>query len=345
MRNVAKRIERLLEDLSQHVDTWSLRWRTHANRRTILVTVFAGVLALTLYVSVIQPPRSFPTDTLVTIPEGTSLQEASLKLQEERVIRSAASFKWLMRLTRQEGNVHAGDYLFKKPANLFSVARAVAGGYFGLEPLRIRVPEGSTAAEMAKIFSEQLERFDQKRFLENAPASEGFLFPDTYFFMPNTTDEQILATMRQNFDAHIRPISQEIIAFGRPLREVVTMASLLEREATDMEDRRKIAGVLWNRLDRGMLLQVDAAFLYSIGRATFDLTMTDLTNEDDPYNTYVHKGLPPGPIGSPSIDSLLAAVTPAKHEYLYYLADDEYVTHYSATYEEHLVKKKKYLGS
>ena len=121
------------------------------------------------------------------------------------------------------------------------------------------------------------------------------------------------------------------------------MASILEREAHDLEDRRMIADVLWRRLELGMPLQVDATFLYTLGKTTFDLTDADLEG-DDPYNTYVNKGLPPGPIGSPSLESILAAVTPIKSDYLYYLADKNNVTYYSETYEEHLQKKRKYLG-
>ena len=122
------------------------------------------------------------------------------------------------------------------------------------------------------------------------------------------------------------------------------MASIVEREARDPEDRRMIAGVLWNRLSRGMALQVDVTFLYTIGKGTFQLTTKDLTN-DSPYNTYVHKGFPPTPIGSPSLDSLLAAAVPTKNSYLYYLADHSGVTYFSKTYQEHLRKKRLYLGT
>src|SRR3989344_2430003 len=103
-----------------------------------------------------------------------------------------------------------------------------------------------------------------------------------------------------------------------------------------------IAGVLWNRLDEGMLLQVDAAFLYFLGKATFQLTTADLES-DSPYNTYRYKGLTPGAIGNPSLNSILAAVTPVKHQYLYYLADKNGITHYSKTYAEHLRKKRLYI--
>ena len=338
--------------LEEFFDTWEQRftelsrdWQIHTNRRTILVLIFAGVLLTTLYVGAMQPPEDFPLNTLITVSEGTSLSEIAHLLEEQKVVRAAPVLEALVRILGAERGVHAGDYIFRKPESVFAVARAIVQGHFGLEPIRIRIPEGATTSDMSRIFGSQLERFDGERFLEIAGVEEGYLFPDTYYFMPNTTDEQVLATMRQNFDTHLKLIGETVVDFGRPLKDIVVMASLLEREAQTTEDRRKIAGVLWNRLDRGMLLQVDAAFLYSIGRTTFDLTLDDLGDKDDPYNTYVHKGLPPGAIGSPSLESLRAAVTPVEHDYLYYLADEDHVTHYSKTYEEHLRKKRQYLGS
>lgn len=322
----------------------SERWRLHTNRRTMLALIFGGTTLITLYIGVVQPPESFPIDTLVTIPQGATLSETANSFQNQGLIRSSLSLKILLTLAGRQDEVHAGDYLFKEPKNLFVVARAIALGLYGLEPTRIRIPEGATTAKMAKIFGSQLQRFNEEHFLEIAQPQEGFLFPDTYFFLPNATEELVFSTIRQNFDTQIATIQEKIDAFGKPLKDVVIMASLLEREAENSEDRRKISGVLWNRLERNMLLQVDAAFIYTLGKGSFDLTVNDLKS-DDPYNTYVNKGLPPGAIGSPSMDSLLAAVTPVEHNYLYYLADKRHVTHYSKTYQEHLRKKRLYLGS
>lgn len=344
MQSFQQSLEQLFDSGSRRLAELSEHWRRHTNRRTILAITFAGVLATTLYVAAIEPPENFPLNTLVSVPSGTSLSDTADSFKALSVVRSAMALKIIMTITGRERDVHAGDYLFKEPENLFSIAHAISVGAYGLDPVRIRIPEGSTSEDMAKIFSFQLERFNEARFLATARRDEGYLFPDTYFFLPNTNDGQVLSTMRDNFDAQIATIQEEIDAFGKPLKEVVIMASLLEREARNPEDRRKISGVLWNRLKRGMLLQVDAAFLYTSGKGTFDLTVKDLQS-DSPYNTYKYKGLPPGPIGSPSLDSLLAAVTPIKSDYLYYLADKNSVTHYSKTYEEHLRKKRLYLGS
>ncbi|QQG37622.1 MAG: endolytic transglycosylase MltG [Candidatus Kaiserbacteria bacterium] len=336
-------LSRVFDRASLLRQTLAQRWQKHANRRSLIALILVGFLGGYAYAALIRPPEDFPTGLLVTIEQGASLSDAAATLEAMRVVRSATALKLLMKVTGAEGKVHAGDYLFKQPRSLFSIARAVSLGAYGLEPERFRVVEGAMTKEMADLFS-HLQRFDEERFLRNAQPLEGFLFPDTYFFLPNATDELILQTMRQNFDARTAEIQPLIDASGRSLEDLVIMASLVEREARNSEDRRRIAGVLWNRIDRGMLLQVDAAFLYTLGKGSFDLTVADLA-DDDPYNTYKRKGLPPTAIGSPSLDSLRAAADPIKSNYLFYLADRNGVTYYSKTYEEHLRKKRLYLGS
>ena len=197
---------------------------------------------------------------------------------------------------------------------------------------------------MARIFSSRLMRVSEERFSELARGEEGYLFPDTYFFLPNASEENIIHAMRQNFDSQIQKIAGEIVSFGKPLSEIVIMASLLEKEARTHDDRRLIAGVLWRRLTLHMPLQVDAAFLYILGKNTFQLTNVDLKT-DSPYNTYRYTGLPIGPINSPSMSALRAAATPIDRGYIYYLADLSGITHYSKTYQEHLRKKSLYLGT
>lgn len=342
MISIGKFLERVLAAYDRIIENLSVHSRQHANRRTLIILICAGFLSTYLYLAEIRPPDNFPINELIAISEGASLSDAGTTLEKNAVVRSARALRILVALMGRERDIRAGDYLFKEPKDLFSVARAISIGAFGLEPMRIRIPEGATTREMALIFSGRLLRFNKNTFLEKALPMEGFLFPDTYFFLPNATEDLVVRTMRQNFNTQIAAIADKIQAFGKPLKEVVIMASLLEREARKAEDRRKIAGVLWNRLNRGMLLQVDAAFLYTIGKGTYQLTTKDLQS-DSPYNTYRYKGLPPGPIGSPSLNSLESAVAPAKHNYLFYLADRSGVTHYSVTYAEHLRKKSRYI--
>jgi UPF0755 protein len=342
---IKRYLERLVAAVNRVDEEVSVNWRAEANRRSVIILIALGSIALISYVFLIAPPSSFPTGNLIAVPEGASAKEAGQMLEEQGVVRNGTAFSIAVTILGADRGVRAGDYLFKEPKDLFSVARAITTGAFGLEPIRIRIPEGATTKEMARIYSAQLQRFDAEKFVEKAQPDEGFLFPDTYFFLPNATEDIVIKAMRQNFDTNIAQLAGEIESFGKPLREVVIMASILEKEAFDHTDRRKIAGVLWRRIRIDMALQVDAAFLYSIGRATFTLTKEDLANEDDPYNTYAHKGLPPGAIGSPSLSSLRAAVTPIDEGYLFYLADSNHITYYSKTYEEHMRKRALYIGS
>ncbi len=319
------------------------RWDLHANRRTVIILLLLGALATFLYVEVIQPPEAFPLNALVAVPTGQSLAEVAQTLEENNVVRSAFALRTLVKLLGNERNVHAGDYLFKEPQDIFSIAHTLAIGAYGLEPTRVRIHEGATTKEMAALFDRQFERFDADNFLAQTKLQEGYLFPDTYFFLPNITEDTVIQAMRQNFDMQITPLLPHIASSTHSLSDIVIMASIIEREAHNSTDRRKISGVLWNRLARGMLLQVDVTFLYTIGKGTYQITMKDLMT-DSPYNTYKNKGLPPTPIGSPSLDSLKAAIGPIESDNLYYLADRNGVTYFSKTYAEHLRKKNLYIG-
>jgi UPF0755 protein len=142
----------------------------------------------------------------------------------------------------------------------------------------------------------------------------------------------------------LKDIAVDLAISGKSLNDIVIMASIIEKEGTNLNDKKKISGVLWNRIDIGMALQVDAPFVYFLGKNTYQLTLEDL-QIDSPFNTYINKGLPPTPIANPGIESLKAAINPERSDYLFYLADSEGTTHFSETYAEHLKKKKLYLGT
>ena len=341
MNSIEQFLERIFDTGHHLLTDLSVRWRAHTNRRTTLLVLVVGTIAVLAYLQLIRPPDAFPANKLVSIPAGMPLSSIGALLEDEHVVRSGLAFDLLVTGMGHERDVHAGDYLFKEPQSVFKIARAISTGTYGLEPIRIRVPEGAMTRDMALIFASTLERFDAEKFLAEAEPQEGYFFPDTYFFLPNATEETVMRAMRQNFDQHIATIAPQIASSTHSLPDIVTMASIVEREARNSKDRRMIAGVLWNRLERGMALQVDVTFLYTIGKGTFQLTMADLTS-DSPYNTYKHKGLPPTPIGSPSLDSLLAAAVPTKNDYLYFLADRNGVTHFCKNYACQVANKAKY---
>lgn len=344
MDRLADLVRKTLGDFDALQAWLSSEWRPHSNRRTFEILVVIGILSTITYTYAIRPPDDFPTRELVNIPDGVPLKVVATSLAEQHVVRSAYAFEAAMYILGRTRSAKSGDYVFNEPVSVWSVARRVAAGAFGLEPVRIRIPEGATAREMSTILASALSRLDHDKFLLAAREEEGFLFPDTYFFLPNAREDAVLQALRQNFDTKVAGLQADISASGHTEAEIVTMASIIEREARNPDDRRMISGVLWNRIGKGMPLQVDVTFLYTIGKNTFQLTTEDLRS-DNPYNTYVHKGLPPGPIGSPSLDSITAAIHPTPSKYLFYLADHSGVTHYSETYKQHLEYKRLYLGT
>lgn len=314
-----------------------------------------GLLALSSFLALLMvvgtaavfmwgPPRHFPVGTVVRVEEGQTLREVAQHLSARNVIRFPALFIASVRYAHGgDESVVAGDYFFSQRRNLFSVARAVATGDYGLVPHAVRVPEGASVTQMADLLEQELDSFDSEEFVRLGLPLEGYLFPDTYYFLPNVSERHVIETMNNNFREKIAEISEEIELSGHSLHEVVTMASIIEKEAENSDRaRRTISGVLWKRISVDMPLQVDAVFPYIIGRNTFELTLEDL-KVDSPYNTYRYKGLPPGPIANPGLASLKAAIDPIESDFLFYLADLNGRTHFAETFEEHKWNKRRYL--
>jgi UPF0755 protein len=305
----------------------------------LYLSLFGGAFWLS---HIATAPDTFPVGRVVTVPEGMGSLQVGRTLQEAGVIRSPKLFAIMVRNHSGQDRVLSGDYFFEHAAPVSVIASRVSRGAFGLTPTRVVIPEGATVADIAGIMAKRFPKFDPDAFLAAATDMEGYLFPDTYLFLPNIDEVQVIEEMRSTFDSRVAEIADSIEASGKPLEELVTMASIIEKEAWKYDDRRIISGVLWNRLDIGMPLQVDATFLYINGKNTYELTYDDLKDES-PYNTYVYKGLPPGPIASPSLDALEAAAVPAETDYLFYLADRQGNTYFSRTYDEHRSYKAIYI--
>ncbi len=296
-----------------------------------------------LYLAYWRAPVPFPTGTTLSIARGTTIRQASEIAYKIHAIRSQFWLKvWSVLLGGKSG-VHEGDYFLKEPASVITLAYRLTAGRQGIPSIRVIIPEGLSNREVANVLTKSLSRFSAEKFLSLAKKDEGYLFPDTYTFLSNATEEQVLTEMRQNFSKRMEPLSEKMSTFGKSLQAIIAMASLIEGEARTPETRRQISGILWKRLLLGMPLQVDAVFPYILGKNTFEVTTDDL-KIDSPYNTYKYAGLPPGPINNPGLDAITAAMMPAPTNYLYYLSDKDGVMHYAITHEEHLANRAKYLG-
>lgn len=300
----------------------------------LLLVLAGGSYAL------IAPPADFPAGSIYVIKEGTTGIAAARGLEAAHLIRHPAFLRAVLRIEGR--NVHAGAYRFAAPQDELSVALRLANGLFGIPPIHLTVVEGATVRDMAAKIAAAFPEISSADFISAAQPYEGYLFPDTYIFQPDATADTIVSAMRANFDAKIAVLESDITASGHSLSDIVTMASIIEKEADTPVDRRIIAGILWRRIALGMPLQVDAVFGYINNRATYSPSFADLA-VDSPYNTYKYKGLPPGPIASPGLDSIEAALHPTKTNYLYYLTGKDGLMHYAATYAGQLANERKYL--
>ena len=274
-------------------------------------------------------PKDFPSGAAIAIEKGKGLAEISGKLKKEGFIKNKYAFALYARVFNKSKKIKYGKYLFNEPVSIFSLLSRFTKGEFGFKPVKVTVAEGLTVKKIAELLGD-FENFDKEEFLEKTVNMEGYLFPDTYLFLPFAETEQIIGTMTDNFKKKAGDVGKDI----------VIMASLIEKEVPDIGDRKIVSGILWKRLKLGMALQVDAVFPYITGKQK---VLSDDLKIDSPYNTYLHKGLPPGPISNPGLDAVEAAKNPQETSYLYYLSGKDGKTHFAKTFAEHLKNKEKYL--
>lgn len=341
--SVDSTLDFLLAPVSDGTISGSISRRRPYSTIILLTSTLGFLLLLLLYTLSWRAPSGFPSGAIVTVEKGMTLSETAALLTKLNVIRSPFWFKVWSTVLDGESGVKAGDYFLAVPTAVFRVAWQFTRGIENSVPIRVTVPEGLSNADTGKLFSKSLPRFNGERFLKLAAEKEGYLFPDTYLFSPSISEEEIIEAMEKNFARRTAPLQESIRAFGRPIRDVLTMASLIEGEVRTMETRRQVSGILWKRFELGMPLQVDAVFPYIVGKNMFEVTLEDL-KINSPYNTYLYPGLPPGPINNPSLDAIEAALAPTPSKYLYYLTDKEGQMRYATTHAEHLVNRAKYLG-
>ena len=291
-----------------------------------------------VFLFLISGPPDFPVNKIITVEKGATLRQVSENFQKEKLVRFSVIFDILTRYTGHEKDIKAGRYLFDRPFSVVGLMQRLIKGESGISGVKITIPEGLTIKDINSIF--QNSGFED--FVIENKELEGYLFPDTYLFLADNTSEDAIARMTENLEVKTADFKEAIKNSGRSFDQILKMASLIEKEAADSEDRKIISGVLWKRLDKKMALQVDATLDYALGKNTFELTTEDL-KKDGPYNTYTRRGLPPTPICNPGLDAITAAIFPEKTPYWYYLSDKNGKVYYSKTFDEHIIKKQKYL--
>ncbi len=286
------------------------------------ILIFLGILIFIIsgYFLLFRVPSNFPVGGIFSIGDGASLHSISLKLKNEHFIRSRVVFKILVIMDGGEKRIISADYLFENKISVFEIARRIVKGERHLAPVKITIPEGFNISDIANLVSSKLPNFDKNKFILATKDKEGYLFPDTYFFFTTADEEDVLKSLSSNFEKKIKPILADIVAYGKTEKEIIIMASIIEKEAKGDQDRALISGILWRRLKIGMPLQVDAAL-----------------------ETYKVRGLPQAPICNPGLEAIKAAIYPQSSPYLYYLHDKMGGIHFAKTFAEHKLNKFKYL--
>jgi UPF0755 protein len=325
-----------------------------AGRRFLRLGLLLGLLlfagAFSLYRRVEHPGKpSTPGEAVIFFPYGTSTSDIFRRLADERVVSPAWLAEAWYRLAESATPLQAGEYRFSRPTALSEVIARMARG--DVVRHTIVVPEGLTAEETFELFwsrgisrKEAFERAFRNPELvasvaRGAPDLEGFLFPDTYVVTRSTLARQVVESMLANFRRHFTPgMRERASAMGVSVRDAVTLASIVQKETSLAREAPVIAGVYWNRLRRRMRLQADPTVAYAMkreGKWTGTLYRSDY-GYPSVFNTYLHGGLPPGPICNPGAAALRAAVTPAPTDFLYFVADRAGGHTFSRTFEEHL---------
>ena len=322
--------------------------------RVGLLLLLLGVLVVFyLQHRMTHPPESRPPagDVIVEIPPGTSTSEIFRRLDSAGVVEDGRLAEVYYRLHRRKTPLQAGEYRFRRPMPIDEIINMMGRG--DVVRHAIVVPEGLTAEETFELFWKQgiggpdafkaaLVQTELVPGLTRGVTDlEGFLFPDTYVVTRSTSAAQIIDRMTTNFREHFTPdLQRKANALGMTTRQAVALASIVQKETSLASEAPLVAGVYWNRLRRGMRLQADPTVIYALKRDARwkgTLLRSDYDYES-PYNTYLHVGLPPGPIANPGLDALKAAVSPARTSYLYFVADPTTGGHtFSTTFEDHLV--------
>lgn len=276
------------------------------------------------------------------VPPGTPASQVVRLLAEDGQIRSTRWFRLLLRFSGTDRRLRAGVYKVEKGTSAWGIVRLLSSGR-GIT-IKVTIPEGWTADKIADRL-EALGVCGRDPFLAavSSTAAEGFLFPETYEFPPYLAPAQVRGIMVDHFEETWKSLvpggslSGPVQIGGRPwtVLEVVTLASIVEREGGRPEELPLIAAVYHNRLTKRMRLEADPTVLYALGRWKERLLYRDL-EVDSPYNTYRRSGLPPGPIGNPGRLALQAVLAPAPVPFLYFVADDAGGHLFAVTYSEHL---------
>ena len=307
--------------------------------------VVLGVVLAILFLVTARPSGETWRPTKVFIPKGSTFPEIEKRLSEKGLLRYPLVFRILVLGTLTSTKLQHGEYAFPAPPSAFELWGKIVGG--DVAKYQVTIPDGSTIHDIAQTLG-NLELADHDDFLATAtspgmasrmdfPGStlEGYLFPDTYTLVKDMTAEEIIGVMVRRFRRKFTPeMEKKAQQDGFTMHQIVTIASIIEKETGVEAEKPIVSAVIRNRLSLGMPLQMDPTIIYGLKKFGGNLTKKDL-RKPDPYNTYLNPGLPPGPISNPGLSSLTAAVEPAETDFLYFVSRNDGSHQFSRTLREH----------
>lgn len=308
----------------------------------LALAVLAGFLFLFVSYQILAPRSGNYFEKPFLIEKNQGLKEIAGRLTEAQIIRSRF---WFMVYVFSRGwadRLQAGEYSLSPSMNVGEIARMLAFGEVLPHQARVTVPEGFNLKQIDELLV-KADLIEPGELVNNYSHLEGYMFPDTYLFEKKAALEEITAKVVANFNKKITDgMNDEIKRQGKTLSEIVIMASVIEKEIAGWENSRLVAGIFWRRLKNSQPLESCATIAYVLGVNKRRYSIED-TKVNSPYNTYRNVGLPPGPICSPGLTAVSAAIYPQYSDYNYFLAKPDGETVFSRTYQEHLENKAKYL--
>ncbi len=333
-----------------------------------------ALLLLWLVLSITAPQGKGATDIIFVVTPGDSFGRVIDNLEEADILKATSAFKLWAGFTGLPKHVQTGEYHIPAHVSVMKLVQALRHGLLLAPDTVFTVIEGWNLRDIGFAFERaglaQAEEFwelagfpavadyhttdlpapyafaAEFEFLQDRPRGaglEGYLFPDTYHFPKGQSVHESIRMMLKNFDQKVSPaLRREIVQAGHSLHEIMVVASLIEREVREPQDRAKVSDIIWRRLGAGMPLQLDATINYITGGNAAAVLLKD-TQLDSPYNTYRYAGLPPAPISNPGLETIYAALNPASNDFWYYLSAPSGTTIFSRNFAEHVGAKVKYL--
>ena len=337
----------------------------------LILLICIGIGAWFLYSEIFSAPAQYADKVTFEIEKGESVSLVAEKLEEKHIIRSAWFFKKYLSFRKLDTEIREGEFVVESPITLARVINILANPTQA--ETTVTILPGWDLREIADYFEKQgivsstdflavvgQSAYNYKVEREIAPVVEGdwkimadkpnfvsydgYLAPDTYRIFKNATIEEIVQKLIDERESQFTDqMYSDIEKSGRTVFEVLTMASILEREVRSSEDKKIVADLFWRRYDQNWALQADSTVHYAVNKKGDVFTTAEDRDSLSPWNTYRYPGLPLGPISTPNIDSIMAAIYPENNDYWYFLTDDKGVVIYGKTLEEHNTNRLKYL--